>query len=242
MHKQVLRVKNIVKSYDGRTVVDQVSFSLTQGSIVGLLGSNGAGKTTIFYMAVGFINPDQGQILLDDSEITNLAMYQRAQLGIGYLPQENCIFRKLTVEDNILAILEVQKMKRSAKKERLDELLESLEVTHIRKSYGYALSGGERRRVEIARCLASNPKFLLLDEPFAGVDPLVVGDIQEIIQRLSTQNIGILINDHNIRETLNITHHAHIINKGKVLLSGSPEVIINSDLARQVYFGEKFKF
>ncbi len=236
-----LRVENLKKTYSGRKVVNGISYNVKEGEIVGLLGANGAGKTTVFYMSVGFIQPDDGQIFLNNENITPLPMHKRAQLGLGYLPQEACIFRKLTVSENILAILELDRKRRKNKKDLLAKLLEDLEITHIKNSLGYALSGGERRRVEIARCLASEPKFLLLDEPFAGVDPLVVNDIQRIIKYLAKQNIGVLINDHNVRETLGITERAYILNKGEVLLSGTPAEIVENPIARKVYFGENFK-
>lgn len=238
--KSVLRAENLKKVYKKRAVVNGVSLEIKQGEVVGLLGANGAGKSTSFYMIVGFIKPDGGDILFNGKNVTELAMYQRARLGISYLAQEASIFRRMTVEENIMAILQMRPI--ANKKERLEKLLEDFSIQHVRKTYGYALSGGERRRVEIARCLATDPIFLLLDEPFAGVDPLVVLDIQKMIQYLATLNLGILINDHNVRETLGITERAYIMNKGEIIISGTPDEIINNELARKVYFGEKFTF
>lgn len=236
-----LFVNNIYKSYQSKKILKGISFSVKQGNVVGLLGVNGAGKTTTFYVTVGFIKPDQGSVFIDEMEITHLAMHQRSQVGISYLPQENCIFRRLTVAENIQAILEFQKISKQNRKEKLEKLLEDLDVAHIRNSYGYSLSGGERRRVEIARCLATDPSFILLDEPFAGVDPLLVADIQKIIKNLAKQGIGVLINDHNVRETLAITDYDYLINKGQIILSGNPEQIMNNETARKIYFGKSFK-
>jgi len=238
----ILKADHLKKIYRKRAVVNGASFSLQQGEIVGLLGANGAGKSTSFYMLVGFIEPDEGKILFNDQDITKLAMHERASLGISYLPQEASIFRKMTVENNLLAILETRSLTQEQRSKKLEKLLDDFSIQHIRKNYGYALSGGERRRVEIARCLATDPIFLLLDEPFAGVDPLVVLDIQKMIRYLVTLNIGILINDHNIRETLGITQRAYIMNKGEIIISGTPKEIINNELAKKVYFGENFSF
>ncbi len=239
--KYILRAEGLRKVYRGRAVVDGVDLQLKQGEVVGLLGPNGAGKTTSFYMIVGFISPDKGQVFLNGNNISKLPMYKRARKGIGYLPQESSIFRQLTVEQNIMAILQSVKMKRNERKERMDELLEMMGVTHIRKSYGYQLSGGERRRVEIARALVTQPKFILLDEPFAGIDPIAVADLQTVVTQLKNQGIGVLITDHNVRETLNITDRAYILFEGKIELSGSAEEIVSSDKARAIYLGESFR-
>jgi len=236
-----LTSENLVKTYSKRIVVNKVSLSVDTGKVVGLLGPNGAGKTTTFYMTVGMIKCDKGKIYLDETDITNLPMYKRARLGVGYLPQEASIFRHLTVEQNLDAILEMQTNKKNEIAEKRDFLLEKLKVTHIRKSEGGKLSGGERRRVEIARALTTNPKFLLLDEPFTGIDPKVKEDIQHIIRQLASDGIGILITDHNVRETLEITDIAHIIYEGKILLSGTAEDLINDRQAREIYLGEKFR-
>ncbi len=239
--QHIMKAQGLRKVYRGRAVVDGVDLELRQGEVVGLLGPNGAGKTTSFYMIVGFISPDKGQVFLDDKNISKLPMYKRARLGIGYLPQESSIFRQLTVEQNIMAILQSVKMKRSERKERQDELLEMMGVTHIRKSFGYQLSGGERRRVEIARALVTRPKFILLDEPFAGIDPIAVADLQTVVTQLKDQGIGILITDHNVRETLTITDRAYILFEGKIELSGNAEEIVSSDKARAIYLGESFR-
>jgi len=236
-----LRTKGLCKVYRGRTVVDKVDLELCQGEVVGLLGPNGAGKTTSFYMIVGFITPDGGKVFLDDREISRLPMYKRARLGIGYLPQESSIFRQLSVEDNIMAVLQSRKMSRSDRRRRRDELLEMLGVDHIRKNKGYELSGGERRRVEIARALVSEPKFMLLDEPFAGIDPIAVADLQTVVTQLRDKGLGVLITDHNVRETLNITDRAYILFEGKIEMSGTSEQIVASDKAREIYLGEKFR-
>jgi len=237
---QILEAVELVKTYNGRAVVNQVSINLKKGEIVGLLGPNGAGKSTIFYMIVGLIRPDSGQILLDGELINKLPMYLRARSGIGYLPQEASVFRKLTVEQNILAVLETMNMEKTERRIRAEDLMEELNIAGVRKTKGFALSGGERRRVEICRALAASPSFLLLDEPFAGIDPIVVNEIQSIIHRLKKRGIGILITDHNVRETLQITDRAYIINEGRVLESGLPSEIVQSERARRIYLGDKF--
>ena len=229
------------KSYKGKEVVKGVSLEVEEGEVVGLLGPNGAGKTTSFYMVVGLIPPDDGEVNINGKEITNMPMYQRAQNGLGYLPQEASIFRKLTVEDNIKVALEAQDYSGAQKQEKLEALLSEFGMSNKAKSFGYMLSGGERRRVEIARALACNPKYLLLDEPFAGIDPIAVGDIQEIIRHLTTKGIGILITDHNVRETLGICSHAYILKEGNIQVEGSPEEIANSEVARKFYLGENFR-
>ncbi len=239
MH-QVIEAVDLVKTYNGRAVVNQVSMNLKKGEIVGLLGPNGAGKTTIFYMIVGLIRPDSGQIRLDGEVINKLPMYLRARSGIGYLPQEASVFRKLTVEQNILAVLETMNMEKTERRIKAEDLMEELNIAGVRKTKGFALSGGERRRVEICRALAASPSFLLLDEPFAGIDPIVVNEIQSIIHRLKKRGIGILITDHNVRETLEITDRAYIINEGSVLESGLPSEIVQSERARRIYLGDKF--
>ena len=231
----------LTKSFKGRTVVKNVSVEVRAGEIVGLLGPNGAGKTTIFDMMVGLCQPDAGSILLDGEAITDLPMYKRARHGIGYLPQESSVFRRLSVEDNILAVLEMMPLSQQNRSERAELLLKELDLTHLRSSKAYALSGGERRRLEITRALVMQPKFLLLDEPFAGIDPIAVADIQQIIIRLKGKQIGILITDHNVQETLSITDRAYIINEGSILESGTPNVIVNSATARAIYLGERFK-
>jgi lipopolysaccharide export system ATP-binding protein len=236
-----LTATRLRKVYRGRTVVDEVDLELVQGEIVGLLGPNGAGKTTSFYMIVGFITPDGGKVFIDGRDISRLPMYKRARLGIGYLPQESSIFRQLTVEDNIMAVLQSIKMSRSDRRHRRDELLDMLGVSHIRKNKGYELSGGERRRVEIARALVTEPKFMLLDEPFAGIDPIAVADLQETVTTLKSKGIGVLITDHNVRETLAITDRAYIISEGSIIVSGTPREIAEDPLARKAYLGEKFK-
>jgi lipopolysaccharide export system ATP-binding protein len=233
--------KQLRKSFKGREVVRGVSLDVEAGEIVGLLGPNGAGKTTIFDMVVGLCQPDHGQILLNRELITHLPMYQRARRGIGYLPQEASVFRRLSVEDNIMAVLETLRLSKGDRQARVDELLNELGLTNLRKSKAFTLSGGERRRLEITRALATNPSFLLLDEPFAGIDPIAVGDIQEIIQSLKSKNIGILITDHNVQETLSITDRAYIINEGTILESGKPEEVVSSPQARALYLGERFK-
>ncbi|TKS63950.1 MAG: LPS export ABC transporter ATP-binding protein [Nitrospira sp.] len=236
-----LRATGLVKSFRSRKVVKGVSIEVRAGEIVGLLGPNGAGKTTIFDMIVGLCKPDEGAISLGEEVITDLPMYRRARKGIGYLPQESSVFRRLSVEDNILAILEMLNYSRAERRDRVDALLKELDLTHIRTSMAYALSGGERRRLEITRALATSPSFMLLDEPFAGIDPIAVADIQQIITRLKEKEIGILITDHNVQETLSITDRAYIINEGLILEAGSPESIVKSETARAVYLGERFK-
>ncbi|MBE9562556.1 MAG: LPS export ABC transporter ATP-binding protein [Proteobacteria bacterium] len=237
-----LSAKHLAKKYKSRPVVKDVSLSVTSGEVVGLLGPNGAGKTTSFYMMVGLITCDQGSISLGDQDITLLPMHRRAQMGLGYLPQEPSVFRKLTVADNIMAIIEVQKhFTNSQRKQRLDLLLEELHIQHLRDSLGMSLSGGERRRVEIARALASEPRFILLDEPFAGVDPLSVLDIQRIIAHLCSLDIGVLITDHNVRETLDICARAYIVNDGMLIAEGTPENILHNEHVKEVYLGHNFK-
>lgn len=231
---------SIKKTYRGRPVVDGVSVEVKQGEIVGLLGPNGAGKTTSFYMIVGLVRPDQGQVFLDELEITKLPMYKRAQLGIGYLPQEVSVFRKLSVEDNIMAILEMTPLSSTQRKEKLEKLLEEFGLVAIRKNLGDRLSGGEKRRTEIARALATDPKFILLDEPFAGVDPIAVEDIQSIISELRNRNIGVLITDHNVQETLSITDRAYLLFEGKILKSGTAEELAADEQVRKVYLGQNF--
>ncbi|MBT8128884.1 MAG: LPS export ABC transporter ATP-binding protein [Gammaproteobacteria bacterium] len=236
-----LHAENLVKRYKTRTVVNDVSMSVNSGEVVGLLGPNGAGKTTSFYMMVGLVRADEGSIYLDGNEITRLPLHARAQRGVGYLPQEASVFRKLSVEDNIMAILEAQKISRQEREERLQMLLEELQIEHIRENTGMSLSGGERRRVEIARALASKPDFILLDEPFAGVDPISVIDIQKSIEHLIGLNIGILITDHNVRETLGICHRAYILSDGKIISHGQPDEILENDQVREVYLGHDFR-
>jgi lipopolysaccharide export system ATP-binding protein len=237
----LLKVEGVRKRYKSRTVVKDVSFEVGGGEVVGLLGPNGAGKTTTFYMIVGLVKADGGRIHLDNTELTHLPMHRRAQLGLSYLPQENSVFRKLTVAENIRAVLELQKLKKPELENRLDELLEELNISHLRDATAISLSGGERRRVEIARALATQPKLILLDEPFAGVDPIAVIDIQKIIGFLKARGIGVLITDHNVRETLGICDHAWIINAGEVLAGGRPQEIVHNDQVRQIYLGEHFR-
>lgn len=236
-----LRSENLVKVYKKRTVVQKVSVQVTQGEIVGLLGPNGAGKTTTFYMIVGMIKPDGGRVFLNDQNITKMPMYKRARMGVGYLPQEASVFRRLSVEDNLMAVLQTMKLTNSERKERCNQLLEDLNITHIRKSLGFQLSGGERRRIEIARALATNPKFILLDEPFAGVDPIAVEDIMNIVANLKNRGIGILITDHNVHETLSIVDKAYILISGVIFKSGSAETLADDAEVRKLYLGEKFK-
>lgn len=235
-----LRAENIKKKYGSRLVVKGVSIEVSQGEIVGLLGPNGAGKTTSFYMIVGLIRPNAGVVYLDDKDITSLPMYKRAQLGIGYLPQEASVFRKLSVEDNILAVLEMIGASKKEQHEKLESLLDEFGLQHVRKNRGDLLSGGERRRTEIARCLAVNPSFILLDEPFAGVDPIAVEDIQEIVFKLKQKNIGILITDHNVHETLRITDRAYLLFEGDILKAGTAEDLANDEQVRRVYLGQNF--
>ncbi|MDP6909133.1 MAG: LPS export ABC transporter ATP-binding protein [Flavobacteriales bacterium] len=235
-----LRAENIVKKYGSRTVVKGVSIEVNRGEIVGLLGPNGAGKTTSFYMIVGLIRPNEGKVYLDEQEITGLPMYKRAQMGIGYLPQEASVFRKLSVEDNILAVLEMLGKTKSEQQEKLESLLDEFGLQHVRKNRGDLLSGGERRRTEIARCLAVNPHFILLDEPFAGVDPIAVEDIQEIVAKLTAKNIGILITDHNVHETLTITDRAYLLFEGSILKAGTAEELAADEQVRRVYLGQNF--
>ena len=236
----ILRAENLIKKYKQRTVVNNVSFNVSQGEIVGLLGPNGAGKTTSFYMIVGLIKPNEGQIFLEDENITADPMYRRAQKGIGYLAQEASVFRKLSVEDNIMAILEMTSMNREERREKLEELITEFSLHKVRKNRGDLLSGGERRRTEIARALAANPNFILLDEPFAGVDPIAVEEIQTIVAKLKDKNIGILITDHNVQETLSITDRAYLLFEGKILESGTPEVLAANEMVRKVYLGSNF--
>ena len=236
-----LAANNITKRYGKRKVVDDVSIEVSQGEIVGLLGPNGAGKTTSFYIIVGLIKPNSGSIVLDNTNITSYPMYQRAQNGIGYLAQEASVFRKLSVEDNIRCVLELTKMSKSEQQEKTESLLEEFSLTSIRKNRGDLLSGGERRRTEIARALATDPKFLLLDEPFAGVDPVAVEDIQKIVAHLKKKNIGILITDHNVQETLAITDRTYLMFEGKILKAGKPEDLANDEIVRKVYLGQNFE-
>jgi lipopolysaccharide export system ATP-binding protein len=236
-----LYTENIFKQYKKRVVVGGVSVEVSQGEIVGLLGPNGAGKTTSFYMIVGLIRPDEGKVFLDEKEITGLPMYQRAQMGIGYLPQEVSVFRNLSVEDNILAVLQMTGMKKKEQQEKLESLLEEFHLTHVRKNLGVRLSGGEKRRTEIARTLATDPKFILLDEPFAGVDPIAVEDIQSIVAQLKNKNIGVLITDHNVQETLQITDRAYLLFEGKILKSGTAEELAADPVVRKVYLGQNFE-
>jgi lipopolysaccharide export system ATP-binding protein len=237
----VLRATHLAKSYKKRQVISDLSVEVESGQIVGLLGPNGAGKTTAFYMIVGLVPPDKGTVTIDDRDITHLAMHQRAHAGIGYLPQEASVFRKLTVEDNVMAILETRDLEENAREERLEQILGELRIAHVRKSLGMALSGGERRRVEIARALAAEPRFVLLDEPFAGVDPLSVIDIQRIMTELTAKGIGVLITDHNVRETLGVCGRAYIVSGGTVIASGSSEEILANPQVREVYLGQSFR-
>lgn len=236
-----LRGSNLVKKYKKRIVVDHISVEVSQGEIVGLLGPNGAGKTTSFYMIVGLIKPNEGKIFLDQEEITDLPMYRRAKKGIGYLAQEASVFRKLSVEDNIMSVLEMTNISKAARKEKVEALLDEFSLTHVRKNLGMVLSGGERRRTEIARALAVDPKFVLLDEPFAGVDPIAVEEIQSIVAKLKQKNIGILITDHNVNETLSITDRAYLMFEGKLLKAGSAEDLANDEQVRRVYLGQHFE-
>jgi lipopolysaccharide export system ATP-binding protein len=238
---QTIFVRDIVKTYGKRIVVNHVSFNVKQGEIVGLLGPNGAGKTTSFYQVVGLIRPDEGEVFLNDLDITKMPMYKRAQMGIGYLPQEASVFRKLSVEDNISAILEMTKLPRQEQKNKLESLLDELRLSHVRKSNGDVLSGGERRRTEIARALAVDPKFILLDEPFAGIDPIAVEDIQSIITKLKEKNIGILITDHNVNETLSICDRAYLLIEGKIFKHGTAEELAADEQVRKLYLGRNFE-
>jgi len=238
----ILRGENLIKEYGPKKVVKGVSVEVKQGEIVGLLGPNGAGKTTSFYMIVGLVKPTHGNIWIDNNEITKDAMYKRAQKGIGYLAQEASIFRKLSVEDNIMGVLQLTKLSKSEQKRKCDELIDEFSLEHVRKNRGDLLSGGERRRTEIARCLATNPSFILLDEPFAGVDPIAVEDIQKIVRSLVDKNIGILITDHNVQQTLAITHKTYIMFEGKILKEGIPEDLANDPEVRRAYLGENFRF
>lgn len=240
VHQRSVVAEHLQKTYGRRRVVDDVSFHVNDGEVVGLLGANGAGKTTSFYMLVGLETTEKGSVHLNGQDVTHLPMYLRARLGLGYLPQEASIFRKMTAEQNILAVLETMPMKRAERFERLDELLDEFGIEHVRRTRGDALSGGERRRVEIARCLATNPQFILLDEPFAGIDPLAIDDIREIILYLKQQGIGIFITDHNVRETLSITDRAYIMTEGRILRSGSPNDLISDPDVRRLYLGERF--
>lgn len=241
-HKMVLRTENLIKKYGQRTVVNHVSIDVTQGEIVGLLGPNGAGKTTTFYMTVGLVTPNGGKIFLDEKEITKLPVYKRAHLGIGYLAQEASVFRKMTVEDNIRSVLEMTGTSKEFQKEKLESLIDEFNLGKVRKNYGDRLSGGERRRTEIARCLAISPKFIMLDEPFAGVDPLAVEDIQSVVYKLKQKNIGILITDHNANETLNITDRAYLLFDGKILFQGTSEELAENPIVREKYLGREFMF
>ncbi|MDF2452165.1 MAG: export transporter ATP-binding protein [Bacteroidota bacterium] len=237
----ILRSENLVKKYKSRTVAKNVSVQVQQGEIVGLLGPNGAGKTTSFYMIVGMVKPNSGRIYLDDKDITDEPMYKRAQLGVGYLPQEASVFRKLSIEDNLLAVLQMTKKTKAEQLYKVESLLDEFALHHVRKNLGDQLSGGERRRTEIARALATDPKFILLDEPFAGVDPIAVEDIQSVVRKLKDKNIGILITDHNVHETLNITDRTYLLYAGEVIKSGSAEDLANDEMVRRVYLGSNFE-
>jgi len=237
----VLRSEHLVKAYSKRKVVNDVSIQVNQGEIVGLLGPNGAGKTTTFYITVGLVTPDAGRVYLNDKDISTVAMYKRAKLGIGYLPQENSVFRTLSVEDNIRAILEFTPLTKTQQREKLELLIEEFGLNHVRKTKGKLLSGGERRRTEIARALASDPKFILLDEPFAGIDPIAAEDIQQIVSKLKEKNIGILITDHNVQETLSITDRAYLLFEGKILKQGTAEELASDEQVRKVYLGQNFE-
>ncbi len=238
---QGLRVEHLRKSYRTRTVIRDVTLKLDRGEVVALLGPNGCGKTTTFYSIAGLVNPEGGQVTIDGREVTYLPMYRRARMGIGYLPQEKSIFRGLSVEDNIAAVLDISETDRHRRRERLEELLGGFSIEHLRRAPALALSGGERRRVEIARCLAANPKYLLLDEPFAGVDPISVGDIRHLVADLKKRGIGVLITDHNVRETLEIVDRAYILHDGQVLMSGTPAEVVQNENVRRVYLGENFR-
>jgi lipopolysaccharide export system ATP-binding protein len=237
----LLETKNLVKTYNNRRVVDGLNLNVGRGEIVGLLGPNGAGKTTSFYMAVGIIKPTEGRVFFDQEDITNKSIHERSRLGMGYLAQESSIFRKLSVEQNILAVIETLDISPRERKKRLHSLLEELNIAHLAKAKAYTLSGGERRRLEITRALVTNPSFLLLDEPFSGIDPIVVAEAQEIIKDLKSRGLGILVTDHNVRETLSITDRAYLIAEGRILISGTADDLINDEEARKIYLGEKFK-
>jgi lipopolysaccharide export system ATP-binding protein len=239
--QRVLRAEGLIKRYKKRTVVNGVNVDVRQGEVVGLLGPNGAGKTTSFYMIVGMIRPDSGHVFLDDTEITTLAMYKRARMGIGYLPQEASIFRKMSVEENILSVLQLMAMPSARQKERCEQLMADFNITHLARSKGYMLSGGERRRTEIARALATDPGFILLDEPFAGIDPIAVEEIMRIVATLKTKNIGVLVTDHNVHETLSITDRAYLLFEGHILKAGTAEFLASDPEARKIYLGENFK-
>lgn len=241
MQQDILRGENLIKRYKKRTVVKSASLDVTQGEIVGLLGPNGAGKTTTFYMVVGMIKPNGGKVFFNNLEITQLPMFKRARLGIGYLPQEASVFRRLSVEDNIMAVLEFMKLSSAERKERRDKLIEDLGLEQVRKTKGFQLSGGERRRTEIARALATEPKFILLDEPFAGIDPIAIEDIMQLVANLKNRNIGVLITDHNVHETLSIVDRAYILIEGEIFRSGRSDELANDELVRKLYLGEKFK-
>ncbi|MFA4991877.1 MAG: LPS export ABC transporter ATP-binding protein [Candidatus Omnitrophota bacterium] len=240
-NEHLLEINDLVKSYDGKRAVDGVSIKVKRGEVVGLLGPNGAGKTTTFYMIVGILKPDSGSIIFDGEDITRDAMYRRARSGIGYLSQEPSIFSKLTVEENIMAILETLHLPRSVRKKRLKDLLDELRIGHLSRKKAYMLSGGEKRRLEITRALVTNPLFILLDEPFSGIDPIAVADAQEIIGELKRKGLGVLLTDHNVRETLEITNHSYIMAGGKILIEGTKEILVNDPKAREIYLGEKFR-
>jgi lipopolysaccharide export system ATP-binding protein len=241
VESRTLRADELVKRYKKRTVVDRVSVEVQQGEVVGLLGPNGAGKTTTFYMIVGMIRPAAGRVFLDDTEITTIAMYRRARMGIGYLPQEASIFRKMTVEENLLAVLQTMELTQAERRDRCDQLMNDFSITQIARNKGYTLSGGERRRTEIARALATDPKFILLDEPFAGIDPIAVEEIMKIVASLKQRRIGVLVTDHNVHETLSITDRAYLLFEGRILKAGTSESLANDPEARKLYLGEKFK-
>lgn len=239
-NQRTLRADNLVKSFKGRAVVAGVSISLEAGEVVGLLGPNGAGKTTTFYMVLGLLKPDRGRVMLNGEDVTDLPVYKRARKGLGFLPQEPSIFRKLTVEQNIMAILEILDLSEEERRQRLESLLQELDLTHLAKSKAYTLSGGERRRAEITRALVTSPNFMLLDEPFAGIDPIAIADIQTIIARLKEKSVGVLITDHNVRETLQIVDRAYLIYEGRVLVSGTAQELASDERAREIYLGERF--